>query len=254
MIKTLSLFAGYGEKTVLHGINLELESGKVHLIVGPNGCGKSTLLKAIAGILPVTSGTVLLDDCDASKLSDRQRAQKVAYLAQERQIPDITVARMVLHGRFPYLSYPRRYRKEDLRIADAAMEQMEILQWRDEPVATLSGGMRQKVYIAMALAQDTPAILMDEPTTFLDVAHQLQMAEQARMLADAGKAVVVVLHDLPLAMQLADRLTVLDAGSVVAAGTPEEVFTSGCLDRVFGVQVRRFRTETGWQYYYETAR
>ena len=252
MLEIRSLCAGYGEKQVLHDITLQIPAGKVTVIVGPNGCGKSTLLKAVTGLLPKTSGSVWLDEQDTALLSPRQSAQQMAYLAQDRQIPEITALRMVLHGRFPYLSYPRRYRAQDLQIARSAMEQMGIADLAEEPVSTLSGGTRQKVYIAMALAQDTPVVLMDEPTAFLDVSHQLQMVRQAGMLANAGKTVVLVLHDLLLAMQLADRIVVMDRGAVVEAGTPEELLASGCINRVFGIRLCRMMTESGWQYYYET--
>ena len=127
---------------------------------------------------------------------------------------------------------------------------MGIAHLADIPVAQLSGGTRQKVYIAMALAQDTPVILMDEPTTYLDMARQLRLMDQARDLADEGKAVVLVLHDLGLAMATADQVIVLANGQVAAAGDPETVFATGCLDRVFGIGVRRFENEDGWQYYY----
>ena len=251
MLEIKGLHAGYSGKAVLKGIDLAVPAGTVTAVIGPNGCGKSTLLKAVCGLLPASAGEVTMDGTSLLSVAGTERAKQIAYLPQERQIPDITALRMVLHGRFPYLSYPRRYRAEDLRIAREAMARMDLQDQEQMPVSELSGGMRQKVYIAMVLAQDTPAVLMDEPTTFLDVAHQLQMAEQARELAAAGKAVVVVLHDLPLAMQLADRLTVLEAGCTVTTGTPEEVFCAGCLDRVFDVQVRRFRTSGGWRYYCE---
>jgi len=251
MLELCGLCAGYGAKQVLHDVSLDIPAGKVTVIVGPNGCGKSTLLKTLAGLLPKTSGTVRIDGQDTAKLSPRQLAQQLSYLPQDRQIPDITALRMVLHGRFPYLSYPRRYRQEDLEAARAAMEKMGIADLQDAPVSTLSGGTRQKVYIAMALAQDTPVILMDEPTTFLDISHQLQTMQQARQLAETGKTVVLVLHDLLLAMQHADRIAVMEDGRTVQAGSPETVLDSGCVERVFGVRLCRFRTECGWKYYYE---
>ena len=128
------------------------------------------------------------------ELSGRELAKKVAFLPQNRTVPEITVKNLVLHGRFPYLSYPRRYRQEDLAAAEAAMKKMGIPELADRNLSTLSGGQRQKVYIAMALAQDTPVVLLDEPNTFLDIAHQLQLMEQARTLAADGKTVVLVSH------------------------------------------------------------
>ena len=156
----------------------------------------------------------------------------------------------MLHGRFPYLSYPRRYRQEDHRIAAAAMEKMGVTELADRSLSTLSGGQRQKVYIAMALAQDTPVMLLDEPNSFLDISHQLQLMDQAKALAAEGKTVVLVLHDLSLALEYADSLAVLSGGTCLLQGSPEEVFLSGCLERAFGVRIQRTQTPDGWKYYY----
>lgn len=252
MIELQNVSSGYPGTPVLSDISFIIPKGKVTVILGPNGCGKSTLLKAIIRINPHTSGKILVDGMDISTITSQELARKVTYMAQNRQIPGITAMQMVLHGRFPYLSYPRHYRQEDKRIAKESLEKLNILDLQNISMSKLSGGQRQKVYIAMALAQDTPVVLMDEPTTFLDVSHQLQTMQQARFLADSGKTVVMVLHDLPLAMQTADYLAVMEKGKLVCFGESEEVFTSGCLNRVFGVNVNRFYTEKGWQYYYET--
>ena len=176
----------------------------------------------------------------------------LAFLPQNRTVPEITVKNLVLHGRFPYLSYPRRYRPEDHKAAEAAMTKMGISDSADRSLATLSGGQRQKVYIAMALAQDTPVVLLDEPNTFLDISHQLQMMDQAKALAADGKTVVLVLHDLAMALECGDSLVVLSRGQCLFQGNAEETFRSGCLDRAFRVAVKRFRTEAGWKYYYDT--
>ncbi len=249
MFEIRDLSAGYPGNPVLRDISLEIPAGAVTVIAGPNGCGKSTLLKALAGILPAT-GSVKLEGRELLTLPSRQRAQQVAYLPQNRQVPEITVKSLVLHGRFPYLSYPRRYRQEDLRMTEMAMEKMGIAHLAERNVTTLSGGQRQKVYIAMALAQDTPVVLMDEPNAFLDIAHQLQLMEQAKALAEAGKTVVMVLHDLSLALEYADALAVLSEGVCRFLGSPGEVFLSGCLDAAFGVEVRRISTPEGWKYVY----
>lgn len=249
MIEIRDLEAGYPDKQVLKSVNLRIEKGKITVILGPNGCGKSTLLKTIVGILPVQSGSVFFDGTDAAGLSSRQRAQKAAYLSQNRSVPDITVERMVLHGRFPYLSYPRRYQKRDLEIAGKAMERMGIRELADRSLSSLSGGQRQKVYIAMALAQDTPVILLDEPTTYLDVSHQIQMMKHAGFLCREGKTVVMVLHDIPMAMQTADKIILMRDGEVCIQGNPEDVYQSGWMNHVFGVDVRRTETPFGWQYY-----
>ncbi len=251
MLEIKNLSAGYPGKPVLPDVSLSIPAGKVTVLLGPNGWGQSTLLKALCGILPAKNGRVLLDGEDLLSLPPKLLARKVAYLAQSRQIPDITVGRLVLHGRFPYLGYPRRYGKGDYAIADGAMETMGIRALADTLLGHLSGGQRQKAYIAMALAQDTPVILLDEPTTYLDIAHQLQLLRQASLLARQGKTVIMVVHDLPHAFQWADRIAVLNDGEVVAQGTPEEIYAAGVTDGVFGVKLCRTQTETGWHYYCE---
>ncbi len=252
MIKITNLCTGYSSEEILHQINLTIPSGKITVIVGPNGCGKSTLLKTLCGILPIQSGTVSLGGQALDTFQPQMLARQISYLAQSRQVPDITALRMVLHGRFPYLSYPRRYRKEDYLIAEDAMNRMGITELKDTPLSNLSGGTRQKVYIAMALAQNTPVILFDEPTTYLDISHQLQMMDHAHFLSTEGKTVIMVLHDLSMALQVADQLVVMDNGTVISHGTPQEIFDSGCLDQVFGVNLTRIQTKNGWHYYYET--
>lgn len=249
MLKIQNLSAGYPGNRILTDVSLTLAEGAVTVIAGPNGCGKSTLLKALTGILPA-EGSAWLDDQDLLSLSGKELAKKVAFLPQNRTVPEITVKNLVLHGRFPYLSYPRRYRQEDYAIAAAAMEKMGVADLADRSLSTLSGGQRQKVYIAMALAQDTPVVLLDEPNTFLDIAHQLQLMQQAKALAAEGKTVVLVLHDLSMALECADSLAVLHGGECLFQGSPEDAFLSGCLETAFGVQVQRMQTSDGWKYYF----
>lgn len=251
MLELRHVTAGYGEQVVLRGVSAAFFPGEVAALIGPNGCGKSTLLKAAAGLIPCAGGQVLLNGNDIATLRARDIAQKVAYLAQSRDVPGITAGRLVLHGRFPHLGYPRRYRPQDMDIARRALEWTGAYQWADRPLETLSGGQRQKVYLAMALAQDTETILMDEPTTYLDVRHQLEVMKTARRLADMGRAVALVLHDLGLAMRCADRIHVLSGGAIQCSGAAEEVYAGGALDEVFGVRVRRTKTENGWQYFCE---
>lgn len=249
MLEINDIRSGYSRNEILHGVSLNARAGEITAILGPNGCGKSTLLKSICGILPTASGQVLLDGQDLLMLPQNQLAQKAAYLSQNRQIPDITVGRLVLHGRFPYLSYPRRYRQEDHAVAKNVMKQMGIGELADTPLNQLSGGQQQKAYIAMALAQDTNVILLDEPTTYLDVSHQLQLLRQARCLADSGKHVLMVVHDLSHALETADHVVLMNAGHVVIQGTPEAIFESGALDDTFGIHVSRVQIHEQWHYF-----
>lgn len=251
MIELTNLRAGYPGRTVLEDVTLSFPPGQVLALVGPNGSGKSTLLRTALGLIPKLGGEIRVDGDKLEDLSPRQLAQRAAYLAQSRPVPNITAGRMVLHGRFPYLSYPRRYRPEDHAIAQKALEQADALDLAQRSMPQLSGGQRQKVYLAMALAQDTGTVLLDEPTTYLDVGHQQEVMATARLLASEGKAVVAVLHDLCLAMRFAHRLAVLDGGRLQGVGTPEELYQSGILDQVFSITLRRVETEDGWRYYYQ---
>ena len=248
MIELKNVCAGYEGKTVLHDANVTFEPGKITVLVGPNGCGKSTLLKSIVRINPHSSGEVLIGGVSIQKMEQKQLARNVAYLAQNKKAPDISVMKMVLHGRFAHLSYPRKYRQKDIEIAKNALKWAGMEAESEKIVSKLSGGMQQKVYIAMALAQDADTILMDEPTTYLDVVHQLRLMEMARQLAKAGKAVVMVLHDLTQALQIADYVVVLKEGEIIAQGTSDEIYESGSLQRAFGVEVERVHTKSGWHY------
>lgn len=239
MVKLQHITAGYGKKTVLHDISLDFPPGTVTAVVGPNGCGKSTLLKAAAGLLPLTAGKIVVPE---------PRAQHIAWLPQSRSVPEMTAGRLVLHGRFPRLHWPRRYRQEDLDAAKAAMARLGVAEFAETPLSALSGGTRQKCFLAMALAQESAALLLDEPTSFLDVGHQLKLMALCRELAAEGRAVVIVLHDLPLALGWADRIAVMEDGKLATLGTPEEVLTSGIPERVFGVRILPLETEAGVQY------
>lgn len=250
MIELRDLTVGYGGDPVLSHVELTFRPGEVTVLIGPNGCGKTTLIRTALGLHPAMGGQVLVDGTPMGELLPRELAQKAAYLAQSRNVPNITAGRMVLHGRFPYLSYPRRYRPEDKMAAKAALERVGAADLAGRLMPQLSGGQRQKVYLAMALAQDTKTIFLDEPTTFLDAKHQLEVMNTARWLAEQGKAAVLVLHDLCLAMRGADRLALLSEGRLCCCGTPEEVFSSGAIRKAFGVELRRTRTEAGWRYYY----
>ncbi len=243
MVEVKDLCAGYDKKEILHRVTLSFEMGKVTAVIGPNGCGKSTLLKTIIGINKKMSGEIIVDGVEAATLSAKELAQKAAYLPQSRPVPDITVLRMVLHGRFSYLDYPRRYRLQDIEAAKRALEWVGLSEYADESVSGLSGGMQQNAYIAMALAQDTPTVFMDEPTAYLDVANRIQIMRLARRLAGEGKAVVMVLHDLDMAMSCADKIAVMSGGRITKYGTPEEIFESKAVDEAF--KIRLCRVESG---------
>ncbi len=239
------------DEEVLHDINLQLELGKVTVLVGKNGCGKSTLLKTLIRLNAHTAGVITVDGKAIEQFKSNELAKKIAYLPQGKQVPDITVRRMVLHGRFAYLNYPRRYRQRDYDITENAMRWVGIEDLAEKNMNQLSGGMQQKVYIAMALAQDTPVILMDEPTVYLDISHQLKVMEMAQKLANEGKAVVMVLHDLAQAFRYADQIVVMEDGKILDYGTTEDLFSNKTIDTTFQITLSRILTESGYQYYIE---
>ena len=252
MIQVKNLSAGYFGKTIIKNVTMEFVPGEVLVLLGPNGSGKTTLLKAALGLIPSMEGEILYDGVDMKQMNRKQIAQKAAFLTQSRNTPSIQALRMVLHGRFPYLSYPRQYSELDKQIAHEAMEITGSSAYEKMNVSELSGGQRQSVYLAMALAQDTGTVFMDEPTTYLDIRHQLQVMQTARDLAKEGKAVVLVLHDLALALSGADRVAVFSEGMMRCLDTPEKIYESGVLNEVFGVNVHSVETTHGRQYFCTT--
>lgn len=250
MIEIKNLSAGYDKKDVVKNVSMSFEPGKVTVLLGPNGSGKSTLLKAALGLIPSSGGEIFYDGVNMKELSRKEIAQKASFLTQSRNVSSIQALRMVLHGRFPYLSYPRHYGKKDYEIARNAMDVTGSREYEDRKLNELSGGQRQSVYLAMSLAQDTQTIFMDEPTTYLDIQRQLQIMKIARSLAEAGKAVVLVLHDLGMALQGADYIALFQKGEMLCCDSPENVYKSGRLDQVFGVEIHSVETAHGTQYYY----
>ncbi len=251
MVEVENISAGYGKQKVLRDVSLTLREGQVTTLIGENGSGKSTLLKALLGFIPLMGGEIRMDGVPAKKFSRPELAKKIAYLAQGKTVPDVTAGRMVLSGRFPYLSYPRRYRACDIAAAADAMGRMGIAGLSEIPMAKLSGGMRQKVYIAMALAQQAGVIVMDEPTTYLDIGQQVKFAVLVKELAQAGKTVLLVLHDLPLALKISDQVAVLSGGKILSCGSAKEILASGVMGELYGVRIKSIRTEIGNQYFYD---
>lgn len=251
MLELRDVSARYGGEEVLRDVNLSFRPGELLAIIGPNGSGKSTLLRTAAGLRPCQRGSVTLDGVPLRRLSPKEIARNVAWTPQSRNTPDITVWRMVLHGRFPHMGYPRHIGERDRRIAARALEDADAAELAGRPLRDLSGGERQKAYLAATLAQQCNVILMDEPTTYLDIACQFQILTLLKRLAAEGKAVAAVLHDLPMAFAFADRIAVLQAGRVARVGTPEALYAQNVVKEAFGVSLRRIRTESQWRYYCE---
>ncbi len=249
MIELKNICAGYEKNIVIKGLSTIFEKGKLISIIGVNGCGKSTLLKTIVGIIPSSSGEILIDGECLGNMTRTEVARKIAYLAQGKNTPDMTVEQLVLHGRFPYLNYPRRYSEKDRELAFSAMKKVGLAECVGKPLHTLSGGMRQNAYIAMALAQDTSYILLDEPTTYLDISHQLKLMKTLKELAESGKGIIAVMHDLPMAFDFSSEILLINNGSISMRSTPEEVCKFPVIETVFGISLKR--SMDGKNYYYE---
>jgi ABC-type cobalamin/Fe3+-siderophores transport system ATPase subunit len=234
------LTVGYDKKTISEHLDLEVADGRFTAIIGPNACGKSTLLRALSRLLKPRTGEVLLDGHDIHALPAKQVARRLGLLPQSSVAPDgITVADLVARGRFPHQNLLRQWSAADEAAVVAAMAATGVTGLSGELVDTLSGGQRQRVWVAMVLAQQTPIVLLDEPTTFLDIAHQIELLELCvRLNREQGTTMVAVLHDLNQACRYADHIVVMKAGRIVAQGDPRAVVTAELIEDVFGLGCR----------------
>lgn len=229
-------------KEILKDVNLCIGEGKRTVILGPNGSGKSTVLKALAGLLRCTSGKIYFEQQELQHISKHKLAQKMAILPQGAEAPrDLTVGELVEYGRFPYRKWWGRAPKDDEKCVNWALKQTGMNQFQHRLVHTLSGGERQRAWIAMALAQSPRVLLLDEPTTYLDIAHQLEVMHIiSKLNRDSGISVVMVLHDMNHAIQFADEIIILKDGVIFDKGEPEKVITVDMLKKVFGVSADVF--------------
>ena len=237
MITIKNLKVTLDNEQILHNISAIFPENKVTTIIGRNGCGKTTLLRAIAG-LNKAEGEILWKDTDLKAISVKDHAKIVAFLPQSREVPSVSVRSLVSHGRFPYLEFPRKLRKADREIIGSAMEMAGVSQFAERNLTTLSGGQRQKVYIAMVLCQDTPVVLLDEPATYLDISQQLEVLQMAKNIAQMGKTVIMVHHDIPQAVKYSDNVVLMDRGEIIYQGEGIDMVKKNLVDRVFGVKTR----------------
>ncbi|WP_435858588.1 ABC transporter ATP-binding protein [Streptomyces pathocidini] len=234
------LTLAYEQRTIAEGLSVAIPDHSFTVVVGPNACGKSTLLRALSRMLKPAAGTVLLDGQDINSLPAKKVARTLGLLPQSSIAPDgITVADLVARGRYPHQGLLRQWSKDDERIVGESMAATGVADLADRYVDELSGGQRQRVWIAMALAQETPLLLLDEPTTYLDIAHQIEILDLcARLHEEQGRTLVAVLHDLNHAARYATHLIALRDGRVVAEGEPGEIVTASLVEEVFGLPCR----------------
>ncbi|MET9438915.1 ABC transporter ATP-binding protein [Streptomyces sp. NPDC006551] len=247
-LRAEKLSLAYGERTVVHDLDLDIPDGSVTAVIGPNGCGKSTLLRSFGRLLRPKSGHVLLDGSPVHTLPTRRVAGTVGLLPQSPEAPEgITVADLVARGRHPHQSWYRRWSSDDEAAVEQALRSTGTYDLAERTLDELSGGQRQRAWIAMALAQNTEILLLDEPTNHLDLAHQIDVLDLVRELhQDTGRTVVMVLHELSLAARYADRLVAMKEGRIVAQGTPADVLSEDLLREVFDLEARvRYDEECG---------
>lgn len=230
---------GYGENVIVENLDIHIPDGKITSIIGPNGCGKSTLLKALSRLLPIKSGVIKLDGENLHAQATKDIAKKIAILPQSPEVADgLTVGELVSYGRFPHQKGFGRLSAEDKKEIDWALSVTGTYEFRLRPINDLSGGQRQRVWIAMALAQRTDIIFLDEPTTFLDISHQLEILDLITQLnKEQGCTIVMVLHDINQAVRFSDHLITMKNGNIVANGETEEVLTKEILEKVFNIDV-----------------
>ncbi|MGE4484538.1 MAG: ABC transporter ATP-binding protein [Oscillospiraceae bacterium] len=238
MIELKDVCVGYGGITVVNDVSTCFERGSVTFIIGPNGCGKSTLIRAMAGIVPVSGGEILLDGKDLTGYRNAERASLIAYLPQTRPVPEMKVASMVRHGRYPHMGFSKTLSKKDIKMVDTAVQMTELEPILHKRLDTVSGGERQRAYLAMAIAQDAEIMLLDEPGTYLDLVYQMELMDMVKKLHMGGKTIIMAAHDLPQAFTFAEKICLMQKGRVLMHDTPEKVAESGLMSKIFGFSLK----------------
>lgn len=242
-------FAYPCQAPLLQNINATFAEKQITTILGPNGCGKSTLLQLTCRLLHPSAGKILLRGQDIHHMKSKDLARQIALLSQTNHPPEITVEDLVAYGRYPHQKYGQGLQKQDHIIIDHAIRQVKAENYRHRLVSNLSGGQRQRAYIAMALAQDTDIIFLDEPTTYLDINIRFEIMDLVRKLNQAGKTIIMVLHDLNLALEYSDTIFLMDQGQIRMHGTPQQIVASGLLDQIFHIRTHVFE-EDGQLFYH----
>ncbi|PYI55083.1 ABC transporter ATP-binding protein [Paenibacillus flagellatus] len=239
-LETNRLTLSYGEQPIIENLDLSIPQGSITVLIGGNGSGKSTLLRSMARLLKPESGSVLLDGDNIARLSTREVARRLAILPQGPTAPEgLTVLQLVKQGRYPYQSWLKQWSEEDERMVTRALEATGMTELAERAVDSLSGGQRQRAWIAMTLAQDTPTILLDEPTTYLDLTHQIEVLDLLFDLNEnEGRTIVMVLHDINLACRYAHHIVAVKNKTVYASGSPEEIVNEQLIRHVFDLECR----------------
>ncbi len=232
-----NISVGYEDRTIINNLDISIPEGKFSVIIGPNGCGKSTLLKSFARLLKPQKGNNMLDGKSIYEIPTLCLARQIGLLPQSPLVPgSITVADLVSRGRFPYQNFLGQLTKADYSAISAAMEAMGILDLADKPVESLSGGQRQRVWIALVLAQDTDILLLDEPTTYLDIAYQVEILDCLERLNQIKKTTIVaILHDINLSIRYADHIFAMKGGKLIAEGAPRDIITQDLMKKIYGL-------------------
>lgn len=236
MINLQNLAFSYGKKPFIGNFSCNFPDGRITALLGPNGSGKSTLVRLCAGLLRPASGDILINSREIRDYSPRQLARELAFLPQSRPTPPLRVRTLVENGRFPHLGLTRKLSAADTEAVDNALEAVGLTGMADRELTTLSGGERQKAYVAMLIAQGAQHLLLDEPTTYLDVAHQLELMQLMRTLKSQGRCIIMVMHDIDLAMQYCDDILVMRGGSLIYSGPASGLLHSGAIEAAYGVR------------------
>lgn len=238
MISTKNLKVGYEEKVIIEGLNVRVNKGEVLSIIGPNGCGKSTLLKTLCRMIKPMSGNIFIEDEDIRKIKNKTISQKICLLSQHNSPPlDLTVEELVYFGRMPHKKWYETRTTEDRKIVDWAIENTGLTKYKNTPIGGLSGGERQRAYIAQALCQKPEVLLLDEPTTYLDISYQLELMELVREINKKFNiTIIMVLHELNQASKYSDRLIMMKNGKIVSDGEPNEIINKEIIKDVYNIE------------------